>query len=61
MSAPVSPANFELKSGELASLEVIVDPAAHGEAGLGSIQRGAIVETAVGQKLEFVLNATVVR
>ena len=61
MSEPVTPANFELKSGQPASLEVSVDPAAHGEAGMGPIQRGAILETAAGQKLEFVLTATVVR
>jgi hypothetical protein len=57
----VQPVRFALQSSRPATLEVTIDPAAHGEAGLGSIERGVSVATAGGQTLEFVLRAQVVR
>lgn len=50
-----------LRAGQPATLEVRIDPAAHGDAGLGPIERGVRVVTAGGQALEFVLRAQVVR
>ena len=53
--------NIKLTGGQPAYLEVRIDPAAHGEAGIGQLQRGVAVSTASGQRLEFVLTATVTR
>ena len=44
-----------------ARLDVQVDPAAHGEEGLGPITRGVILRTAAGQNLTFEMAAVVVR
>lgn len=54
-------ANVRLRSGEPAYLEVVINPAAHGEAGLGPIGRGVLLETESGQRLLFDLRALVVR
>jgi hypothetical protein len=51
--------NLKLVGGQPAYLEVRIDPAAHGEAGIGPWQRGVAVSTAGGQTLEFVLTANV--
>jgi len=59
--APVPPANFRLAADEAAYVEVSIDPAAHGEAGLGAIERGAFLETTEGQNLQFRLTAQVAR
>lgn len=48
-----------LEPGQEAELEVIFDPAAHGPAGVGAIDRVAYIETATGQKLELNFTATV--
>lgn len=48
-----------LKPGVPAYLEVEMDPAAHGPAGVGAVERGVIVETAGGQELQFVLAANI--
>lgn len=53
--------NVPLEPDRPAYLEVSVDPAAHGEAGLGPIQRGIMLKTAGGQELQFVVSATVTR
>ena len=53
--------NIKLVAGEPAYLEVRIDPAAHGEAGIGPWTRGVAVSTAGGQRLEFVLTANVTR
>ncbi|HBY98302.1 MAG: hypothetical protein M5U01_37250 [Ardenticatenaceae bacterium] len=58
-SAPV--VDVPLEQGQAAFLEVSIDPAAHGPAGIGPIQRGVMVRTADGQELQFVLEATVTR
>jgi hypothetical protein len=59
--APVPAANFRLVAEEPAWVEVNIDPAAHGDAGLGAIQRGAVLRTDAGQHLEFTLTADVMR
>ena len=58
---PADVPNVKLLSGQSAYLEVQIDPAAHGERGLGAIERGVAVTTAGGQRLEFVLKAVVVK
>lgn len=59
--APVPPANLRLAPDQPAYLEISVDPAAHGDAGLGPLRRQAMVMTASGQALEFELTGQVVR
>lgn len=54
------PANLRLASDEPAYLEVSFDPAAHGERGLGQVQRGVLLKTASGQELRFEVTAHVV-
>jgi hypothetical protein len=49
-----------LTAGEPAFLEVSIDPAAHGEGGLGRIKRLVDLKTERGQLLRFELVATVV-
>lgn len=53
------PIRFRLTEGEPAYLVVTVDPAAHGEAGLGPIKRGINLGTSAGQTVDFLLTATV--
>jgi hypothetical protein len=59
-SDPTPAANIVLAAGESASLEVTVDPAAHGADGLGDVERAVIVETSGGQTLFFLMTAEVV-
>lgn len=54
-------ADVLVQPSEPAYLEVTVDPAAHGDAGLGRIQRGVVLTTAGGQALRFELTAQVTR
>ncbi len=61
MQGTPPPANVRLRPGEPAYLEVRIDPAAHGEAGLGRIQREVLLRTASHQDLRFELTATVLR
>ncbi len=61
MSNNPPPANVRLAAGQPTYLEVSIDPAAHGEAGLGPIARAVFLRTADGQDLRFDLTATVVR
>jgi hypothetical protein len=58
---PNPTANIKLAPEQPAFLEVSVDPAAHGEAGLGPIQRAVMLRTASGQELTFTLKATIIR
>lgn len=51
--------NEILKSNEEASVETVFDPAAHGPAGVGTIQRAVIVETDSGSTLELHFSALV--
>lgn len=57
---PVPPLNMELRADEPATLEVMIDPAAHGPAGLGPIKRRVLLTTANGQTIPFDLTAMVV-
>ncbi len=50
-----------LRSGEPAYLEVTINPAAHGNAGLGLLQRSVLLETEGGQRIQFDLTGDVVR
>lgn len=51
--------NRALAPGEEASLEIVFDPAAHGPAGVGTIQRVIYLETSAGrQTLEITANVT---
>ncbi len=43
-----------------AYLEARIDPAAHGEGGLGKITRVVYLKTAGGQEMEFELHAEIV-
>lgn len=45
--------------GEEATVEVVFDPAAHGPAGVGRIQRTITIENSAGQALEFGFTALV--
>jgi hypothetical protein len=58
-NAPAPPANVRLSQDQPAYLEVTVDPVAHGERGLGPIQRAVLLKTASGQELRFDLAAHV--
>jgi hypothetical protein len=60
-STSASRANIVLVPDVAAYLEVTIDPAAHGDAGLGRVVRAVMVETAGGQRFQFVLTADVVR
>ncbi len=50
-----------LRSGEPAYVEVTIDPAAHGDAGLGPMQRSVLLQTESGQRIQLDLTAEVVR
>lgn len=54
-------ARVRLEDGLPAYLEVSVDPAAHGDAGLGPVRRSVMLRTASGQTLQFEVAAYVVR
>jgi hypothetical protein len=60
-SSPVPRANIQLMPDSPAYLEVTIDPAAHGEAGLGRVVRAVMLETAGGQKVQFLMTADVIR
>lgn len=51
--------NEMLSSGEKAVVEVIFDPAAHGPAGVGRIQRTITIENSAGQPFELGFTALV--
>lgn len=56
---PSGKINATLNPGQEAELEAVYDPAAHGPAGVGAIDRAIYVETATGQKLELKFTAVV--
>lgn len=55
----VPPLNAALEQGETADIEVIFDPAAHGPAGVGRIERGILIEIKNGAPLTLTIAATV--
>lgn len=53
-------ASWPLETGH-ATLEVTVDPAAHGPDALGPLSRGVTLRTSAGRELQFTLKAEVSR
>ena len=51
--------NETLNSGEEALVEVVFDPAAHGPAGVGPIQRAIAIENNAGEPVELLFAAIV--
>jgi hypothetical protein len=51
--------NFSLAAGEVAEVEVVFDPAAHGPAGVGPVSRSVFIESTAGDPLELSFNAVV--
>ena len=51
--------NQVLAAGEEATVEVVFDPAAHGPAGVGPIERVVYVETGSGAPMEFMFRTVV--
>lgn len=51
--------NETMNVGEEATVEVIFDPAAHGPAGVGRIERKITIENNAGQSLELEFTALV--
>lgn len=51
--------NETIKAGELANIEVVYDPNAHGPAGVGMIDRFVYLEDINGNKLQFEIKANV--
>lgn len=51
--------NQTINPGEEASVEVVFDPAAHGPAGVGQIQRTVTIENNTGKPLELGFSAVV--
>ena len=56
---PLKPATGQLAPGEMALLEVVFDPAAHGPSGVGRIERVITVETKGARPLELWMVAMV--
>lgn len=52
--------NQELGSGEEAIVEATFDPAAHGPAGVGSIERSMVIENSAGKPIQLDFAADVV-
>ncbi|OGF61731.1 hypothetical protein A2926_02700 [Candidatus Giovannonibacteria bacterium RIFCSPLOWO2_01_FULL_44_40] len=50
---------IKLAPGEEANMEVVFDPAAHGPAGVGKIERAVIIESDAGEPLELRFTALV--
>ena len=57
--APIPTINVPIKPGEEAFVEVVFDPAAHGPAGVGPIERVVTLENNGGQPLELAFAALV--
>lgn len=55
----ISKINEKMNAGEEAIIEVVFDPAAHGPAGVGRIQRTITIENNAGQPLELGFTALV--
>ncbi len=56
---PIPTINVPMNPGEEAMVEVIFDPAAHGPAGVGPIERVVTIENSAGPPLELAFAATV--
>ncbi len=51
--------NLAMKPGEEADVEAVFDPAAHGPAGIGKVERTVRIENSSGQPLDLNFTATV--
>ncbi|MFN7088885.1 MAG: DUF1573 domain-containing protein [Candidatus Paceibacteria bacterium] len=49
-----------IESGQEFSVEVVFDPAAHGPAGVGKVERAIYLEQESGERLELIITATVI-
>ncbi len=56
---PIPSINIPIAPQEQAYVEVVFDPAAHGPAGVGPIDRVVTVENSAGQPLELAFSAVV--
>ena len=56
---PIPALNETLQPNEEAMVEVVFDPAAHGPAGIGPIDRVVTIENSAGQPLELAFSANV--
>lgn len=56
---PLAPVKESIAPGESAEIIVVFDPAAHGPAGVGLIERAVFLETAQGGKLTLDIKAKV--
>ncbi|OGA65051.1 MAG: hypothetical protein A3F77_03545 [Betaproteobacteria bacterium RIFCSPLOWO2_12_FULL_67_28] len=56
---PIPALNETLQPNEEAMVEVVFDPAAHGPAGIGPIDRVVTIENSAGQPLELAFRANV--
>lgn len=54
-------ANQEIAAGDVATVEVEVDPAAHGPQGTGPAKKVVYIETDDSQKLQLMLDINVTR
>lgn len=59
MSGPIPTINVPINPQEEAFIEVVFDPAAHGPAGVGPIERVVTIENNAGQPLELEFTALV--
>lgn len=57
--APIPALNEALQPQEEAMVEVVFDPAAHGPAGIGPIERVVTIENSTGRPFELAFNANV--
>ena len=57
--APIPTMNEPMNPGEQAMVEVVFDPAAHGPAGIGPIDRVVTIENSAGRPLELAFTANV--
>jgi len=57
--APIPALNETLQPKEEAMVEVVFDPAAHGPAGVGPIERVVTIENSTGRPFELAFNANV--
>jgi len=57
--SPIPTINAPMNPGEEAMIEVVFDPAAHGPAGIGPIERVVTIENSAGRPLELAFAANV--
>lgn len=55
----IPPSNETIKSGESIDIKVVYDPAAHGPAGVGTIDRFVYLTDEAGSKIQLEIKATV--